>query len=824
MKRRRKLKLNKRLAAALAVLLAVGFAYISSAVNIGGVFTLFKSTWDIHFDNLQVTSGSVSANPPSFNSNNPELTLAVQFTNPGDFYEFTIDAVNAGDIDGMLDTFSDLGITPEQEAYLNYSVTYEDGEALAQYQELNAGDTCTFKIRIEFRDDIPAQDLPQGGASLNLGFDVSYVRADNNRIRRRAENTLYNVLKNEAESNGLAIKYTGNHQDSMDASLSTKDIYHWYADNDTDGTAVTNKNNVIFANHCWQLIRTTDTGGAKLLYNGEVENNQCLNTRGTHVGYSKANDQALSNTYYYGTSYNYDKTSAKFSLSGNVTTGEIRTGEYTCKAMTADSTCEELYYVDNLVNGSTYNVIPLNSNSNYSQFGTLQFNKEYNSLSYFGYMYNTTYQISDKYMIETDFILSNYSLSNSYYYADDISWDGNKYYLVNGYQVSDYSNLVGKYTLNLNNATSGQNVAYYIAAVDGSNMYCIILKSGSSIDDNNYQYTYGNSYTDNNNGTYTINNPNTFNRVDWYSQYSNLSNGKYICINAINNTCSELRKIYRSRNYYMEYLTTNNTFKYSKGFTYDLNTGIYSLSGDYVYIWELDDILYINDNFRNAHYTCWNSSGECSTISYIPYKAASISPYYIDINNGKGVEDAVNEMLYNDNVNLKNSMIKSGLDSWFKQYMIDYSDYLEDTIFCNDRSQSNADSNGWNPNGGSTSTEINFNYYKDLNCVNDTDRFSIANNKAKLLYKVGLLTYKEINLLNNSKARITGNYYWLISPVRYNYFRDKTSVSVVTHLGNTDNYPVYKDLGVRPAISLSPKTFYTSGDGSKETPYIIETN
>ena len=35
-----------------------------------------------------------------------------------------------------------------------------------------------------------------------------------------------------------------------------------------------NDNNVIFGEHCWKAVRTTDTGGVKLLYNGNIVNNK----------------------------------------------------------------------------------------------------------------------------------------------------------------------------------------------------------------------------------------------------------------------------------------------------------------------------------------------------------------------------------------------------------------------------------------------------------------------------------------------------------------------------------------------------------------------
>ncbi len=44
-------------------------------------------------------------------------------------------------------------------------------------------------------------------------------------------------------------------------------------------------NNVYFEGHCWQIIRTTETGGTKLVYNGENTGSTsapaCENTEGT---------------------------------------------------------------------------------------------------------------------------------------------------------------------------------------------------------------------------------------------------------------------------------------------------------------------------------------------------------------------------------------------------------------------------------------------------------------------------------------------------------------------------------------------------------------
>ena len=653
------------------------------------------------------------------------------------------------------------------------------------------------------------------------------------KVREYLEPTLYNVLYKEAKKNGLAKEYTESHQDSMNASLSTEKIYHWYAKNSTEGTAILDKNNVIFAGHCWQMIRTTDTGGVKMIYNGEAEDGKCLNTRGSHVGYAARTTQNLTSNYWYGTDYTYDSTAKTFKVSGttvqatwNETTGPELIGKYTCKSTSVDGTCSTLYLVESYYNTSSAFVILLNSNSHYSQFGTLQFNASYNSPSYVGYMYNAAYPYVYR-TNNTEAIFNTFSLSTSYWYANSATWGtptANRYNLDNPYQVSattDYPNLVGEYTFQNATQTYTNTNVYYIAAINGTNMYYIQLTNtgNHTLADFNYTYTYGESFTDNGDGTYTINSPTTVNRSDWYTSYSSVGANKYVCKNAVNDTCSELWYTTSTSNTSMTYIKVENNYKYAKGFTWDGSK--YVLDNDTsTSFWNINDSTN-KTSLNNAHYTCWNTTGECTTISYIHYISGT-TPFYINISNGKSVEDAKNEMLYNDNVNTTNSTIKSGVDAWYKQYLSDYSDYLEDTIFCNDRSQNNASTNGWNPDGGNLSTYMYFYGASDLSCPNDTDKFSVSNNKAQLTYKVGLMSYREMNLLSNSNARKTGKYYWLASPD--SFYSDYARGWRVGSDGFMSSYSVNDSYGVRPAVSLTPGTRYSDGDGSMEHPYIVNTD
>lgn len=168
------------------------------------------------------------------------------------------------------------------------------------------------------------------------------------------------------------------------------------------------------------------------------------------------------------------------------------------------------------------------------------------------------------------------------------------------------------------------------------------------------------------------------------------------------------------------------------------------------------------------------------------------------------------------------NIIKTGIDAWYENYLLKYSDYLEDTIFCNDRSQSNSGINGWNPNGVSLSNIMYFYGSNDLSCPNVTDQFSTLSSKAKLKYKVGLTSYREMELLNNFDVRKTGQWYCLSSPTFFSYFSRGWYVSTSGNIYS--NSVVVGTYGVCMAISYNPGTEYVAGDGSMPSHYIVETD
>ena len=217
----------------------------------------------------------------------------------------------------------------------------------------------------------------------------------------------------------------------------------------------------------------------------------------------------------------------------------------------------------------------------------------------------------------------------------------------------------------------------------------------------------------------------------------------------------------------------------------------------------------------NHHYTCNNTTGTCSTVRYYHYNNC-----YVEISDGRTIEEALEDMLSADNVNRINSNVKQKIDEWYDLYMTEYTEALEDTIFCNDRSISNI--GGWNPNGGSKNENLHFKNYgsnANLSCPNITDRFSMSNNKAHLPFPVGLLTWPETVLLNNRDLNKTDFEYWINAP--FNFYCNYSNHWGIDNYGNISEDNVDFSSGVRPVVSLKTNTEYSSGDGSKNNPYRI---
>ncbi len=164
----------------LVVCLGIGYSYLNTELNINGTANINSANWSVYWNNVQVESGSVTAPTPTIDSDKTTVSYTVTLAQPGDYYEFTVDAVNGGSIDAMIDTMDSKlnGATiTTLPNYLNYTVTYSDGVELEPNHQLLHNTTETYKIRIEYRTDINANQLPSTNQALTLQFAITYRQA-----------------------------------------------------------------------------------------------------------------------------------------------------------------------------------------------------------------------------------------------------------------------------------------------------------------------------------------------------------------------------------------------------------------------------------------------------------------------------------------------------------------------------------------------------------------------------------------------------------------------------------------------------------------------
>ncbi len=289
---------------------------------------------------------------------------------------------------------------------------------------------------------------------------------------------------------------------------------------------------------------------------------------------------------------------------------------------------------------------------------------------------------------------------------------------------------------------------------------------------------------------------------------------------------------YESLNIKKSNLSTS--YKYGNSITYDGTNYHLVDTINSTGTWEND-----YNTLNNNHYTCFNTSGICSSVYYVYYTLnSSNGAYYITLTGGKTVETAIDEMLASS-TNVTNSTIKTAIDNWYSTNLTSYTSYLEDVIWCNDRSIYSL--GGFNPNGGNTFEQayrsvkfgtygrMNVYYSPSVTCksINDSFTVSNANGNGKLTYPIGLLTADEMLMAgskygygnsNNSFYLYDNQSYWSSSPDSYLtfvYIHDISSIgSLDSAFAHASNYYV------RPSISLKSGATW-SGSGTSSDPYTV---
>lgn len=799
------------------------------------------------------------------------------------------------------------GVPTEQESYLVFSaVAISDTMPTCSGYNFAGYEIVTSNIR-KMNDDyfwMPEKDVEIAATWTKVDieksmdgeiFDVTYLY-DEIANKSVGESGGFNLDNNINFYNGPS---STNGQGVMTVASTASSEYpiHYYRGNKGD-------NHIRFGNSCWLIVRTTLKGGIKLLYNGEIINNQCDSTS-SHLGYISRSTANVNNNYYYGTDYTFD--GSKFSLAGEITVAryngnninEIK-GKYTCLATSIDATCSILNLVDEVFNSASVYMIRLtNSGAKAESIGDFSYNSPIRSMSSVGYMENDD---DDLYSYSnfahssgrgSTIVIKQASLSTSYWYADNYSYNSGSYELTDPYKVnseSDYSNLVGKYTFRDSSHDYSNNVVYYIAGVKGNTMYYLELLNGISKEDADISFAIGYDIVDNGDGTSSITNPFYVKKSEWLTMYQDLQ-GKFMCSTGGVSCTDPLYLLSTGTNTYAGFNSSDKIalgkshndlvlidtiiipfYVYKRDYQYYSDNGyIYSCgevrantvsttcraselilirdaSGTYLYTyvpniyfassatWDGSKYILGEDtigleNYNNIdglsthHYFC-TSYGQksCTTVNFGYYHNGT-ELYYIKLSNGITTPE---DVLAQSRANQKDSTIKNAIDRWYEHNLIDYTDKLEDAVYCNDRSIYSA--GGWALNGrlderlifGAGGRHMISGMAPSLDCINPEDAFTVSeeNGNGKLLYPIGLITADEVVMMGNGNT--FNSLTWTMSP----YYQKSSLTYDFTaksgYRGSLTESTFYTTtISARPVITLKNGAFITGGDGTAASPWTV---
>lgn len=235
---------------------------------------------------------------------------------------------------------------------------------------------------------------------------------------------------------------------------------------------------------------------------------------------------------------------------------------------------------------------------------------------------------------------------------------------------------------------------------------------------------------------------------------------------------------------------------------------------------------------RYRHFTCLTSSNTCTTAYYIPYLREG-EYYYYPLTGGKTNTSILSEML-EGNSGTETSKVYDMVNAWYTANLITYENYLEDTVFCNDRSIGSY--GGWDENNSNADspnlvfaakTRLEVDNNPTLACANPGDRYTVStsNGNGKLNYPVGLLTADEYiyagahpTSKNTSFYLRTGENQWTMTPA---YYTSLSGSGYVFYSNKIYNYNTTSSFGVRPVVSLARNVQITGGDGSSDSPFTV---
>ena len=174
----------------LMLLVGIGYASLKLQLTINGTTTIKNNNFSIKFANIVAKEGSVTpTTAATIGSDNVSVSFDVVLSNPGEYYGFNLDVVNAGALGAVIESFNKTALTEEQQKYLSYEINYVDGTAISVGDFLAKGESNTISVLISYKEN--PEEMPNTSEqTLNFSFSINYVEGvDKSTVVRTTANT-----------------------------------------------------------------------------------------------------------------------------------------------------------------------------------------------------------------------------------------------------------------------------------------------------------------------------------------------------------------------------------------------------------------------------------------------------------------------------------------------------------------------------------------------------------------------------------------------------------------------------------------------------------
>lgn len=258
----KKKNLKKFIILILVLSISIGFAYLSTTLNIAGLIGYKGNSWNIYFDNVQMIINDVNGNKPTINNDKDTVNFNINFSEPSEEFKFSVDVVNAGTIDAMLGELIRTGIDSNNQDYIDYTVSYPNGDSVAVNDLLSHGTKVRIIVDVVYK--YSTERVAPAGTG-NYSLTLKYIQANDNAhpvdtyFESGSNNTF---VLNNAKANTLSnLKIYGN---TNQTQYSGQNLYN-YQDIDPNDASMIGAGTIV-GDDGWITVSMDNTGGTKVKY------------------------------------------------------------------------------------------------------------------------------------------------------------------------------------------------------------------------------------------------------------------------------------------------------------------------------------------------------------------------------------------------------------------------------------------------------------------------------------------------------------------------------------------------------------------------------